>query len=183
MQPYKVQEGVHCLRALRSRNRSDCVPLWQERVLFDRSKDRGSLLWRKKTWTSSCKMILQQWGTQDYSPWKKSWCPSISMPHMANIGQEQPSIRNMQVVSSNRVHSTQSCEANKCRIFKPFFCISDKRFLNIIIKKKLRKINFKVRFLPLKIAFFGRFENDNILSSKSYTVTESGISSQRKLGS
>ena len=28
-------------------------------------------------------------------------------PHMANIGQEQPSIRNMQVVSSNRVHSTQ----------------------------------------------------------------------------
>ena len=41
--------------------------------------------------------------------------------HMANIGQEQPSIRNMQVVSSNRVHSTQSCEANKCRIFKPLF--------------------------------------------------------------
>ena len=43
--------------------------------------------------------------------------------HMANIGQEQPSIRNMQVVSSNRVHSTQSCEANECRIFKPFFFV------------------------------------------------------------
>ena len=42
-------------------------------------------------------------------------------PHMANIGQEEPSIRNMQVVSSNRVHSTHSCEANKCRIFKLFF--------------------------------------------------------------
>ena len=41
--------------------------------------------------------------------------------YMANIHQEQPSIRNMQVVSSNRVHSTHSCEANKCRIFKPFF--------------------------------------------------------------
>ena len=46
-----------------------------------------------------------------------------------------------------------------------FFCVSDKRFLNIIIKKKLKKINFKVRFLPLKIAFFGAFENDNFLNS------------------
>ena len=54
--------------------------------------------------------------------------------YMANIAQEQPSIRDMQVVSSNRVHSTPSCEANKCRIFKPFFCLSDKRFLNIFIK-------------------------------------------------
>ena len=60
----------------------------------------------------------------------------ISPGHMANIGQEQPSIRNMQVVSSNRVHSTQSCEANKCRIFKPFFCLSDKRFPMLKIKKK-----------------------------------------------
>ena len=32
---------------------------------------------------------------------------------MANIAQEQPSIRNMQVVSSNRVYSTNPCEANK----------------------------------------------------------------------
>ena len=44
-----------------------------------------------------------------------------TLTHMANIHQEQLSIRNMQVVSSNRVHSTHSCEANKCRIFKPFF--------------------------------------------------------------
>ena len=57
----------------------------------------------------------------------------ITDDHMADIHQEQPSIRNMQVVSSNRAHSTQSCEANECRIFKPFFCLSDKRFLNIII--------------------------------------------------
>ena len=56
------------------------------------------------------------------------------MAHMANIHQEQPSIKNMQVVSSNRVHSAHSCEANKCQIFKPFFCLSDKRFLIIIIK-------------------------------------------------
>ena len=41
--------------------------------------------------------------------------------HMANINQEQHSIRNIQVVSSNCVHSTHLCEANKCRIFKPFF--------------------------------------------------------------
>ena len=54
--------------------------------------------------------------------------------YMPNIGQEQPSIRNVLVVSSNRVHSTHLCEANKCGIFKPFFCLSDKRFLNIIIK-------------------------------------------------
>ena len=38
------------------------------------------------------------------------------------------------------------------------------------------KINLRVRFLVLKIAFLGGFENDNILSSKSYTVTKSGIS-------
>ena len=47
----------------------------------------------------------------------------------------------------------------------------------------LKKINPRVRFLALKIAFFGVFENDNILSSKSYTVTKSGISPQRKLES
>ena len=41
--------------------------------------------------------------------------------YMAYIGQEQPSIRNMQLVSSNCVHSTHLCEANKCWIFKPFF--------------------------------------------------------------
>ena len=102
---------------------------------------------------------------------------------MANIHQEQPSIRNIQVVSSKRVHSTHSCEANKCRIFKPIFCLSDKRFLNIIINIFLKKINLRVRFLLLKIAFFGGFENDNILSFKSYMVTKSGISPQRKLGS
>ena len=57
-----------------------------------------------------------------------------------------------------------------------FFCLSDKRFLIIIIKKKLKKINLRVRFLPLKIAFFGGFENHNILSFKSYMVTRSAIS-------
>ena len=47
----------------------------------------------------------------------------------------------------------------------------------------LKKINLRVRFLVLKIAFFGGFENDNILCSKSYKVTKSEISPQRKLGS
>ena len=37
----------------------------------------------------------------------------ITGPYMANITQEQLSIRNMQVVSSNRVYSTDPCEANK----------------------------------------------------------------------
>ena len=84
---------------------------------------------------------------------------------MADIHQEQHSIRNMQVDSSNCVHSTHSWEANKCRIFKLcFFCLSDKRFLKIIIKKNLKKINLRVRFLPLNIAFFGGFEKDNKLS-------------------
>ena len=57
-----------------------------------------------------------------------------------------------------------------------FLCLSDKGFLYVIIKKNLKKINPRVRFLPLKIAFFGWFENYNILSSKSYMVTKSGIS-------
>ena len=50
----------------------------------------------------------------------------------------------------------------------------------LIIKKKLKKMNLRVRFLALKIAFFGGFENDNILSSKSYTVKKSGIYPQQK---
>ena len=47
----------------------------------------------------------------------------------------------------------------------------------------LKKINLRVRFLALKITFLGGFENDNILSSKSYAVTKCEISPQRKLGS
>ena len=41
----------------------------------------------------------------------------------------------------------------------------------------------KYRIFTFKIAFFGGFKNDNILSSKSYTGTKSEISPQRKLGS
>ena len=46
----------------------------------------------------------------------------------------------------------------------------------------LMKINLRLRFLPLKIAFLGGFENYNNLSSKSYMVTKSEISPQQKLG-
>ena len=49
------------------------------------------------------------------------------------------------------------------------------------IKKNLKKINLRVGFLPIKIAFFGGVENDNILSYKSYMVTKSVISPQRKV--
>ena len=38
-------------------------------------------------------------------------------------------------------------------------------------------------FLPVKIAFFWAFENNFILSSKSYTATKSGIAPQQKSGS
>ena len=53
----------------------------------------------------------------------------------------------------------------------------------LIIKNKFKMINLRMRFLALKIVFLGGFENDNILSSKSYMVKKSGISPPRKLGS
>ena len=87
------------------------------------------------------------------------------------------------VMSLFRVHSTHSCEANKSRNSKPFFAYGRSRTFSRSHQKKLKKINLRVRFLLLKIAFFLGFENDNILSSKSYRVTKSGISPQRKLGS
>ena len=41
--------------------------------------------------------------------------------YMAKIHQDGRSIENMHVLSSTLVHSTHSCEANKYKIFKPFF--------------------------------------------------------------
>ena len=41
----------------------------------------------------------------------------IGNVHMDIIHQDGNSIRNIQVVSSNRFHSTHLCEANKCPIF------------------------------------------------------------------
>ena len=58
---------------------------------------------------------------------------------MANIHEDGTCIRNMQMVSSNRVHFTHPCEANKCPIFKPLFCLSDKRCLMLIIKTKIEE--------------------------------------------
>ena len=98
---------------------------------------------------------------------------------MANIHQDGHSIRNVQVVSSNRVHSTLLCEANKCRIFIQFFFVYQINGFQFFFKK----INLRVRFLPLKIAFFWGFENNYILSSKSYIATKSEISPQQKIGS
>ena len=88
-------------------------------------------------------------------PYGPVWLPYGPVcSHMANIHQEGNFIRNMQMVSSNRVHSTHSCKAKECQIFKMFFCFSDKRCLMLIIKKKLKKINVRVCFFMLKIAFF-----------------------------
>ena len=63
----------------------------------------------------------------------------------------------------------------KVRFLNRFLRLSDKRLLTVLIKKKWKKINLRVRFLLLKIEFFGGFENDHIFSSKSYTVTKSGM--------
>ena len=63
-----------------------------------------------------------------------------------------------------------------------FLRLSDKMLVMIVIEKK-REEDKSVHLLTLKIAFFGFFENDNILNSTSNTVTKSGISPQRKLGS
>ena len=41
--------------------------------------------------------------------------------------------------------------------------------VNIIIKKKMKKINLSVHFLPFNIAFFGGFENYNKLSWECHT--------------
>ena len=67
----------------------------------------------------------------------------------------------------------------KVRFLNHFLHLSDKRLLTALIKKKLKKINLMVCFIVLKIAVFWVFENVHILSSKSYTVTKSGISPQR----
>ena len=48
--------------------------------------------------------------------------------------------------------------------FRSVFCLSDKRCLMHIIKKKLKKIDFRVRFLALKIACFFGFEKEARLS-------------------
>ena len=57
---------------------------------------------------------------------------------MADIHQEQPYIRNMQVVSSNRVHSTRVRPIN-VGFSNRFFCLSDKRCLMIDIKKNVEE--------------------------------------------
>ena len=55
----------------------------------------------------------------------------------------------------------------KVRFLNRFLRLKDKRLLTILIKKKIKKINLRVRYLALKIAFFGVCKNDYIPSSKS----------------
>ena len=65
-----------------------------------------------------------------------------------------------------------------------FFWLSDKRCLICIISNKIISLKiFRGQILLDEMPFFWVFENDNILSSKSYRVTKSGISPQRKVGS
>ena len=84
----------------------------------------------------------------------KSFCNSASIatkcrhslthpiPHMANIHQDGNSIRNIQMVSSNHVHSTHKCEANKCRIFKPFFLFIRLKVSNASYQKNVEEDKF-----------------------------------------
>ena len=61
-----------------------------------------------------------------------------------------------------------------------FFVYQVKGVYCLLSKTKLLDINLKVRFLQLIIVFWS-IENDDIVSSKSYTVTTSEISFQQKL--
>ena len=98
------------------------------------------LLW--KTYLIKVDRSAKNWKTNPIpdpishfvAPWRPFWIIEVliegmikskncAQQHMANIHQDGNSIRNIQVVSSNRVHSTHLCEANKCRIFKPFFFV------------------------------------------------------------
>ena len=76
------------------------------------------------------------------------------------------------VMSLFCVHSTHSCGMWQIMAFAPFS-----------LKKRLKKIVLRVRFLPLKIAFFWVFENYIQIRPKSHLVTKSRIFPQRKLGS
>ena len=71
----------------------------------------------------------------------------------------------------------------KVGILNRFLRVADDGLPTVLIKKKLKKTILKVPFLPLKIAFFWVSGNGKNFRSKSYMVTKSEISPQRKLGS
>ena len=71
----------------------------------------------------------------------------------------------------------------KVRILNRFLRVADHDLLAVLSKKKLKKINLRVRFSPLKIAFFRFLKMVKNFRSKSYMVTKSKISPKRKLGS
>ena len=58
-------------------------------------------------------------------------------------------------------------------ILNRFLRVADHGLCTVLIKKKLKKMNLRVRFLLLKIEGFFVFENNNISSSRSYMVTKS----------
>ena len=71
----------------------------------------------------------------------------------------------------------------KVKILNSFLRLADHRLPILLFKKKMKRRNLRMHLFIYHLnCFFLVFENKNILSSKSYTVTKSGIS-QRKLGS
>ena len=68
--------------------------------------------------------------------------------------------------------------------FQTVFFVYQIKGVQCIISNKIISLTIsRGQILPHKMLFFGGFENDNILSSKSYRVTKSRISRQRKVRS
>ena len=104
--------------------------------------------------------------------------------HMVSMCQEQHSIMNFAVTFLKMLALYMLWRAQILTDLHAVFCVHQIRISVPPQAKNLdQKVSRKNRILPLKIVFFWVFDNDNILSSKSYTVTKSGISPQGKLGS
>ena len=81
-------------------------------------------------------------------------------------------------ITCKKIASFRSCSATRsCFVYqvKGVYCIISNKIISLTISRG--------KILPHKMTFFRVFENDNILSSKSYTVTKSEIYPQLKLGS
>ena len=104
--------------------------------------------------------------------------------HMVSMCQEQHSIMNFAVTFLKMLTLYMLWRAQILTDLHAVFCVHQIRISAPPYAKNLdQKVSRKNRILPLKIAFFLVFENDSISSSKLYTVTKSGISPQRKIGS
>ena len=91
--------------------------IWEQTFWFQLVRLMDYWIFRALNWSFPLHIFYQDVSLREGS--KKNY-ESLDI---SNIHQDVHSIRNIQVVSSNRFHSTPLCEANKCRIFKPFFFV------------------------------------------------------------